>query len=205
MTAKQFILKALYPLLMKYRRLKRKNTGVISNQKHIPPVQTIYDLTIPLNSGQTLPVDKLRGKKILFVNTASNCGFTAQYAELQELYEKYNSKLEIIGFPANDFKEQEKGSDDEIATFCQVNFGVKFPLAKKSTVVKSEGQNNIFNWLTHKSRNGWNDRQPKWNFSKYLIDESGTLTHYFDPSVSPLSEDVQKAVDDFVFPSNFAK
>lgn len=179
---------------MKFRQWKRKHSGVLSNEKHIPPVQTIYDLAIPLNSGQTLPLAKLKGKKILLVNTASNCGFTGQYAELQELYERFNDKLEIIGFPANDFREQEKGSDEEIAQFCQVNFGVKFPLAKKSTVVKSSGQNNIFNWLTHKSRNGWNDKQPKWNFSKYLLDENGVLTHYFDPSVSPLSEEVEKAI-----------
>jgi glutathione peroxidase len=130
----------------------------------------------------------------LLVNTASNCGYTNQYNDLQKLYLQFNNQLEIIAFPANDFNEQEKGSDSDIARFCKVNFGVTFPLAKKTVVVKSSNQNNIFRWLTSKARNGWNDKAPSWNFSKYLIDEQGTLTHYFDPSISPLSEEVKKAI-----------
>ena len=121
----------------------------------------------------------------MIVNTASECGYTAQYAELQQLYTKYADQLTIIGFPSNDFKEQEKGTDDEIAAFCKVNFGVTFPLAKKSSVLKGLGQNEVFQWLTMKEMNGWNEQQPTWNFSKYLIDEKGRLTHYFDPSVVP--------------------
>ena len=132
----------------------------------------------------------------MLVNTASNCGYTNQYEDLQKLYQQFNDQLEIIAFPANDFKEQEKGSDNDIAQFCQVNFGVTFPLAKKSVVIKSGDQNNIFKWLTDKSKNGWNEQPPVWNFSKYLVNEQGSLTHYFDPSVSPLSEDVLKAVKD---------
>lgn len=128
------------------------------------------------------------------MNTASNCGYTNQYEDLQKLYQQFNDQLQIIAFPANDFKEQEKGNDTDIAQFCQVNFGVTFPLAKKSVVIPSGDQNNIFQWLTDKSKNGWNEKSPSWNFSKYLVNEQGTLTHYFDPSVSPLSEDVIKAV-----------
>jgi glutathione peroxidase len=110
------------------------------------------------------------------------------------LYQRFSNKLEIIAFPANDFKEQEKGNDEEIAQFCKVNFGVTFPLAKKSVVVKSADQNDIFKWLTNKNQNGWNDQPPSWNFSKYLLNEQGELTHYFGPSVSPLSEEVLKAI-----------
>ena len=121
----------------------------------------------------------------MLVNTASNCGYTAQYKELEELYEKYKNQLVIIGFPANDFKEQEKGSDEEIAQFCRVNYGISFPLSKKSVVIKSPEQNPVFRWLTDKSRNGWNDKPPTWNFSKYLVNEEGTLTHYFDPAIPP--------------------
>ena len=96
---------------------------------------------------------------------------------------------------SNDFKEQEKGSDEEIAQFCQVNFGVTFPLMKKSSVVKSETQNEVFKWLTDSTKNGWNGKQPSWNFSKYLVNEEGILTHYFDPSVSPTSEQVLKEIE----------
>jgi len=100
----------------------------------------------------------------------------------------------IIGFPANDFKEQEKGSDEEIAQFCKLNYGVDFPLAKKGTVIKGNNQQRVFQWLSDKSKNGWNDKQPSWNFSKYLINEQGILMNYFDPAISPLSGEVKKAI-----------
>ena len=131
---------------------------------------------------------------MLLVNTASNCGYTNQYDELQELYKRFENKLVILGFPANDFKEQEKGSDEEIAQFCKVNFGVTFPLMKKSSVVKNTDQNDVFKWLTDAAKNGWNSQQPSWNFSKYLVNENGVLTNYFDPSVSPLSEEVMNEI-----------
>ena len=101
----------------------------------------------------------------------------------------------VLGFPANDFKEQEKGTDDEIETFCKVNFGVTFPLMKKSIVIKGTGQNEVFQWLTDAGKNGWNNQAPTWNFSKYLVNEEGVLTHYFDTSVSPLSPEVINAID----------
>ena len=131
----------------------------------------------------------------MFINTASDCGYTNQYEQLQELYTKLPDKLVVIGFPANDFKEQEKGTDEQIAAFCKVNYGVTFPLAKKSSVISGPGQNNIFHWLSHAEENGWCNRQPTWNFSKYLVNEEGVLTHYFDPAVSPLSEEVLHAIE----------
>jgi glutathione peroxidase len=100
----------------------------------------------------------------------------------------------VVGFPANDFKEQEKGSDQEIAEFCKVNFGVKFPLAAKSSVVKGATQNNLFRWLSDSSMNGWNDRAPVWNFSKYLVDEDGRLIGYFEPSVDPGGQEISEAL-----------
>jgi glutathione peroxidase len=127
---------------------------------------------------------------VLLVNTASNCGFTNQYDDLQKLHEQFPNELVILGFPANDFKEQEKGNDEEIAQFCKINFGVTFQLMKKSSVVKAPDQNEVFRWLTDSTKNGWNSKQPSWNFSKYLINEEGVLINYFDPSVSPLSEEV---------------
>ena len=194
MTGRQRILKIVYPLWIAFTKLLGKNTKILANARNVRPVQSIYDLTVPLNNGNVLPLNTYKGKKLLLVNTASNCGYTNQYDDLQTLYKQFDNQLEIIAFPANDFKEQEKGSDSDIAQFCRVNFGVTFPLAKKSVVVKSAGQNDFFGWLTSKSKNGWNEKAPSWNFSKYLIDEQGTLTHYFDPSILPLSEEVLKAV-----------
>jgi glutathione peroxidase len=194
MTGRQRILKIVYPLWIAFTKLLGKNTKVLANAKNTRPAQSIYELSVPLNNGNALPLQAYKGKKLLLVNTASNCGYTNQYDDLQKLYQQFNNQLEIIAFPANDFKEQEKGNDNDIAQFCKVNYGVTFPLAKKSVVVKAADQNNIFNWLTHKAQNGWNEKAPSWNFSKYLINEQGMLTHYFDPSVSPLSEEVVKAV-----------
>lgn len=194
MTGRQRILKIVYPLWIAFTKLLGKNTKILANGKNARPVQSIYELSVPLNNGNDMPLQTYKGKKLLLVNTASDCGYTNQYDDLQKLYQQFNNQLEIIAFPANDFKEQEKGNDNDIAQFCKVNFGVTFPLAKKSVVIKSAGQNNIFNWLTHKAQNGWNEKAPSWNFSKYLIDEQGTLTHYFDPSISPLSDEVIKAV-----------
>lgn len=194
MTGRQKILQIVYPFWIAFTKLLGRNTKIISNTKNVRPIQSIYELSVPLNNGNLLPLQTYKGKKLLLVNTASDCGYTNQYDELQKLYQQFNNQLEIIAFPANDFKEQEKGSDNDIARFCKLNFGVTFPLAKKSVVIKSGDQNNIFKWLTDKAKNGWNEKPPSWNFSKYLLNEQGTLTHYFDPSVSPLSNEVMKAV-----------
>ena len=166
-----------------------------ANQNQAAPAASIYDLNVQLNNGHSLPLNNYKGKKLLLVNTASNCGYTGQYNDLQELYQRFNDQLEIIAFPANDFAEQERGNDQEIAQFCQINFGVTFPLAKKSVVLPSNEQNQVFQWLTNKKLNGWNDKAPTWNFSKYLVNEEGMLTHYFDPSISPLSGEVIEAIN----------
>ena len=119
------------------------------------------------------------------MNTASDCGYTAQYDDLQKMYMENKDKLIILGFPSNDFGNQEKGNDEEIAQFCKINFGITFPLMKKTVVKKTSAQNSVFRWLTDKKENGWNDHQPDWNFSKYFVNEEGILTHYFGPSISP--------------------
>ena len=194
MTSKQKILKAIYPLVTGMSKLFGKNNRVISNEKNMNSKVSFYDLSIEKNDGGKIQMKDLQGKKILLVNTASNCGYTGQYEELQKLYQQYNDKLVVIGFPANDFNEQEKGTDEEIASFCKVNFGVSFPLAKKTVVIKDSTQNPVFQWLTNKEKNGWNDQQPTWNFSKYLVNEKGVLTHYFDPSVSPFDAKVLEAI-----------
>lgn len=195
MSYRQKVLKAFYPVLMFFSKTTGKNGKIMDNTNRTIPQASLYDLTVKLNNGTQLPLSSLKGKKILFVNTASNCGYTGQYEDLQKLYTDYQDKLVIIGFPANDFKEQEKGSDEEIAQFCKVNFGVTFPLAAKSTVVKGSEQNPVFNWLSDPAKNGWNDQQPTWNFSKYLVDENGTLIKYFDPGISPSNPDVKQAIE----------
>lgn len=187
-------MKFLYPLLMKLTKATGKNSKTLHNSKE-QPMTSIYDLNVQLNNGKQVSLEQYKGKKLLLVNTASNCGYTGQYDELQALYKKFEGRLEIIGFPANDFAEQEKGSDEEIAQFCKVNFGVTFPLVKKSVVIPSGEQHPVFQWLTKKEENGWNEQAPSWNFSKYLLDEKGNLTDYFDPSVSPLSTEVLNAVE----------
>jgi glutathione peroxidase len=194
MTYRQKVLKAVYPVWMWFTRLTGKNSKKLSHTAISPPV-SFYSLKAVLNNGDTLNFEQYRGKKILLVNTASNCGYTNQYDDLQKLYEEYKDKLVVIGFPANDFKEQEKGSDKEIAEFCRLNYGVTFPLMKKTVVIKVPEQNPVFQWLSDSSKNGWNNKLPSWNFSKYLVNEKGILTDYFDPSVSPLSNDVRKAIE----------
>src|SRR6185295_11779982 len=111
-------------------------------------------------------------------NVASNCGFTGQYDELEKLYKSYGDELVILGFPANDFKEQEKGTDEEILQFCKVNFGVTFPLFQKHSVLKPN-QGAVYKWLTDPLENGWNVQQPTWNFCKYIVDETGNLKAFF--------------------------
>ncbi len=194
MKIKQSILSIMYPFVIWLSRLMGGRIKVLSNKQNMAPPNSLYQLSFELNNGKTQKLESFKGKKMLLVNTASDCGYTRQYEDLQALYEKEEGKLVVIGFPANDFKEQEAGNDEQIAAFCKLNFGVNFPLAKKSSVVKGEGQNPVFQWLSDSSKNGWCNRQPSWNFSKYLIDEKGSLTHYFDPAISPVSQEVLNAI-----------
>jgi glutathione peroxidase len=195
MTYRQKVFKAVYPALMWYNKITGKKSKVMENSEGITTLRSLHNLSVHLNDGSELELGSLKGKKILIVNTASDCGYTNQYDDLQKLYETKKNKLMIIGFPANDFKEQEKGTDKEIAAFCKANFGITFPLATKSSVIKGKQQNEIFKWLSDERLNGWNDQDPDWNFCKYLVDEDGKLIKFFDTAVSPLSEEVKSAID----------
>ena len=195
MSYRQKVLKAVYPALMWFNNITGKKSTVIENSEGAETLGSLHDFSVHLNNGSELKLETLKGKKILLVNTASDCGYTNQYDDLQKLYEANKDKLMVIGFPANDFKEQEKGSDEEIAAFCKVNYGITFPLAAKSSVIKGEQQNEIFKWLNDETLNGWNDQQPTWNFCKYLADENGKLIKFFDTGVSPLSDEVKNAVE----------
>lgn len=186
MTFRQSILKAIYPLIMLPGKLFGSAKAIQKNTANKLPALSIYDLELELNNGTKIRMDHFKGKKILLVNTASDCGYTGQYEALEQLHKQYGSKLVVIGFPANDFKDQEKKDDAAIAEFCKVNYGVSFLLAKKSSVIKSAVQNPLFAWLSHAEQNGWCNQQPVWNFSKYLVNETGVLTHFFAQTVSPL-------------------
>ena len=195
-TIRQRILKIVYPLLMGFTRLIGKNKGVMLNEGSVEPRNSLYDLSVQLINGEEMKLIEFKGNKILFVNTASDCGYTDQYEDLKKLNEQAGNKLKIIAFPANDFKAQEKRSDKDIELFCKMQYGINFPMAKKSVVIKNTNQNKVYQWLTDKTKNGWNNQQPRWNFSKYLVNENGLLTHYFDASVSPLSDEVMLAVNE---------
>jgi glutathione peroxidase len=195
MTTKQKLLKAIYPVVMWWRNRSASEESILSNKKTMPAV-SFYSLKDTTINGQPFDFAELKDKKVLLVNTASDCGFTGQYDDLEKLYRRYNGKLVVIGFPANDFKEQEKGTDEEIAQFCKRNFGVSFPLMKKSSVKRNDQQNEVFRWLSDPNRNGWNKRWPVWNFSKYLVNERGQLVNYFGPAISPMDKVVIKAIEE---------
>ena len=149
-----------------------------------------YDFTVKDINGKDYPLSQLKGKKVLVVNTASKCGHTPQYEGLQELYEKYGADdFMIIGFPANNFLKQEPGSNEEIASFCTINYGVTFPMMSKISV-KGDDQHSLYKWLTLKSDNGLEDSKVSWNFQKYMIDEEGQLVGHFSPKTKPDNEEL---------------
>ncbi|WP_298653333.1 glutathione peroxidase [uncultured Proteiniphilum sp.] len=150
----------------------------------------LHDFTVKDIDGNDFSLASLKGKKVLVVNVASKCGLTPQYEQLQELYEKYRHlNFEIIGFPANNFMNQEPGSNLEIKEFCTANYGVTFPMMEKISV-KGDDQDPLYQWLTQKSENGRIDQEVTWNFQKYLVDEEGHLVDVVMPKESPMSEKI---------------
>lgn len=153
---------------------------------------SIYQFKVESLTGGIIDFSAFKGKKILIVNTASECGYTPQYEGLEALYEKYKDQLVVVGFPANNFGGQEPGSDSQIKTFCEKNYGVTFPMASKVSV-KGDDRAPIFDWLTTKAENGAMDVKIKWNFTKFLLNEKGQLIASFKSSVEPMSEEILKA------------
>lgn len=159
--------------------------------KNKAQAKSIHSFKVEALDGSTIDFSKFKGKKILVVNTASECGFTPQYADLEKLYEKYKSKLVIVGFPANNFGGQEPGSNHEIATFCQRNYGVQFPMAAKVSV-KGDDIAPIYKFLTDKKENGVKNTKILWNFTKILLDENGKVIDSFISTTNPMSESITK-------------
>ena len=151
----------------------------------------IYHVKINSLQGKPINLSDYKGKKILFVNVASKCGFTPQYRDLQKLYDQYQDQLMIIGVPCNQFGKQEPGTSSEIQEFCQVNYGVNFLITEKVDV-KGNNQHPLYNWLTQKSENGKRSSSVKWNFQKYLIDENGELIDHYYSITKPTSRKITK-------------
>lgn len=194
MSYRQSILKTLYPAIMWSSKAAGKKQ-IQYNKDNKTPLFSFYSFSTKDINGKDFDFNLLKGKKVLIVNTASDCGYTGQYEALEKLQEKYSNNLVIIGFPANDFKQQETKDNESIAAFCKKNYGVSFPLMSKSVVVKQSNQNEVFKWLSESTMNGWNNQAPVWNFCKYLINEQGILTHYFPMTVDPLDSSVIAAIE----------
>lgn len=148
----------------------------------------LFDFKVKNIEGNTIDLTAFKGKKILIVNTASECGFTPQYEDLQKLYSTYKDKLVIIGFPANNFGGQEPGTNSEIKSFCSKNYGVTFPMMGKVSV-KGNGIDPLFAWLTTEPNPDFTG-DIKWNFEKFLLDENGKLIHRFKTRTSPMSDEI---------------
>lgn len=152
--------------------------------------KSFYDFKVEDIDGNEFDLSSLKGKKVLVVNTASKCGYTKQYEQLETIYRTYgNEKFTVIAFPANNFGEQEPGTDAEVEEFCKKNYGVSFPLMSKISV-KGNDTHPLYRWLTSKKENGVMDSEVKWNFQKYLIDENGKLVEVYESKVKPDDEKI---------------
>ena len=151
--------------------------------------KSIYDFELHSISGEAINFSRYAGKKLLIVNTASECGFTPQYEDLQKLHSLYKDKVTILGFPSNDFGGQEPGTNEEIAQFCNKNYEVTFQMFEKIEV-SGKNKNPLYKWLSSKEQNGWNDVEPGWNFCKYLVNEKGELMKFYASAVKPMSREI---------------
>ena len=155
--------------------------------------KTIYNINVKSIDGKTVDLSQYKGKKILIVNTASECGYTSQYEDLEKLSQQYKDKLVVIGFPSNDFGGQEPGSAEEIQQFCTSKYNVTFPLMEKVNI-KSDPVSPVYAWLTTKAMNGVEDADVKWNFNKFLIDENGHYVAHYLSKVKPYDEELISAI-----------
>ena len=165
--------------------------NLLNKTEKMETMTSLYDIEINSISGDKINLAEYKGKKILFVNVASECGFTPQYEGLQELYKMYEDKLMIIGVPSNQFGGQEPGSAEQIQSFCKLNFGVTFLITEKVDV-KGKEQHPLYTWLTNKENNGVKNSSVKWNFQKYLVDENGVLIDYYFSLTKPMSRKITK-------------
>ena len=169
--------------------VKSRPTG----ENHLNNPFSIYDFKMVTLGGDTIDFSRFKGEKILLVNTASECGYTRQYTELQKLHEQHGDKVVILGFPCNQFGGQEPGNNEEIQQFCKKNYGVSFLMFQKIDV-KGKSKHPLYDWLSNKDKNGWNDQEPSWNFCKYLVNEKGELVKFYSSGVSPVGKEMIEAI-----------
>lgn len=155
----------------------------------LPVPESVYDIEIKDIKGEKLDLKQFKGKKILFVNVASKCGFTKQYADLQKLYATYKDKLVVIGLPCNQFAKQEPGTPAEIASFCRLNYGVEFPITEK-IAVKGKNRHPLYAWLTQIEQNGVESSSVRWNFHKYMVNEEGKYLKFWRSKTKPMDEEI---------------
>lgn len=187
------LLSALYIKKDLITKVLSSKNGVKTTQNFEIAKGSLYDFKVNTLEGKPLDLSEYKGKKVVILNVASKCGFTPQYADWQKFHEAYGSKIAVLGFPANDFLKQEPGSNDEIAEFCQKNYGVSFQMFEKVEVT-GKSKHPLFKWLSQKELNGWNDQEPTWNFCKYIINENGQVTHFFESKILPSNQDFKKAI-----------
>ncbi|RRB02101.1 redoxin domain-containing protein [Larkinella rosea] len=160
----------------------------------VAPTKKLYDFTMTSIEGKTVPLKQYRGKKVVILNTASKCGYTKQFADWETFYKEHGDKVVVLGFPSNNFKSQDPGTNAEIAEFCKKNYGVSFPMFEKIEVI-GENQAPLYKWLSDKQLNGGvNDQVPSWNFCKYVINEKGELVAFFPSKVLPTDAEFKAAV-----------
>lgn len=170
-----------------------KKQTILSSNNSMILKGSFYDFTVNDLSGKPVNLKEYKGKTVVLINVASKCGFTPQYADWQKFHEKYGDKIAVLGFPANNFMSQEPGSSEEIAEFCQKNYGVTFRMFEKIEVAGKD-KAPLYNWLSNKDLNGWNNQEPSWNFCKYLINKDGKLTHFFESKITPENPEFLQAV-----------
>jgi glutathione peroxidase len=163
-------------------------SSMFSSAKKRDVAGTLYDFTVNGLDGQPISFDRYKGKNVLIVNTASRCGYTPQYGDLEKLHEQYGDQVTILGFPSNNFMWQEPGSNQEIAEFCELNYGVKFQMFEKISV-KGNDQHPLYQWLEAKS-----GHHPSWNFCKYLISKNGEVIGFYPSKVNPLDKEIIRKI-----------
>lgn len=169
---------------------KTMTTASTTNQDST--AQSFYDFKVASLDGKEVDFSQYKGKKVLLVNTASECGYTPQYADLQKLHETHGNEVEIVGVPANNFGGQEPGSNEDIAAFCQKNYGVNFQMLDKTSVV-GDDRHPLYAWLEQNAPNG---EKPDWNFCKYLVDENGKVVAFYNSKVKPMSDEMLAAIQE---------
>lgn len=191
---KKIIMAISFIMLMivgcKKEKIENSDSEVLMSENISQETENIYQYKVTDLYGDSFDFSKLKGKKVMVVNTASECGLTPQYEDLQKLYDTYKDKdFVIVGFPANNFGGQEPGSDAQIASFCKENYGVTFPMMSKISV-KGADMHEVYHFLTEKEKNGLQDSEVAWNFQKYLLDENGELIRVVSPKILPTDPSV---------------